>query len=126
MGSFDDVAQNAATNSLPYEQVKKYLKIFIQSKNAYDPTRLRTAMASLAFLVDITDPSALVITYCTDSFQRSESIGYENFMSENPKHMNNLLLDRVGLTFLQTNMEKRLKVEVGLSKKMLIFLLIVW
>lgn len=122
MGSFDEIAPDATVESLTNEQIKSYLDSLVQNKDAYEPARLREALAGLSFPVKITDPTARIMTYCADAFERLDAVGYGDFKSENPKHMIRLLLDRIRPPALKTAMEERLKVEAGLEKNVKLFI----
>lgn len=51
----------------------------------FDPTIVDGALKDLCILSNIHDPTALMLHYANDFFQRLEDAGYGKFGTENPK-----------------------------------------
>lgn len=86
------------------------------------PSCICEVLNGLTFRAKIAGPSARIMTYCADVFERLDAIGYGEFRNDNPKHMIKLLLDGVRPLALKTAVEDRIKVEAGLEKNVQMFI----
>lgn len=117
MGAFEDIQEGATVESLCEQNIKDYIEILVSSsEDEVDPSRIREALKGLKFPVKICSPSARILTYCADVFERIYSIGYGEVKHDNHKHMIKLLLEGVRPASLNVAMEERLKVKAGLDK----------
>lgn len=123
MGAFDEIQENATVETLSDVHIKTYIDSLVTtSEDEVDPSRIREALKGLKFPVKIASPSARIMTYCADVFERLDAVGYGDFKTNNPKHMIKLLLEGIRPPALKTAMEERIKVEAGLEKNVRLFI----
>lgn len=123
MGEFETIAPNTEAKQLTDEHVEKFIRgLETTDESEVDPAGLKEALVGLIFPTKISDPSARIITYCADVFERLEAVGYREFKTLNPKHTIRILLDNVRPVALKTAMEQSVKVEAGLDKNIRLFI----
>lgn len=86
MRRFDEINPIETVNQLTIEQIMEYLLSFVRNKvQVHDPALMHEAMVKLKFTSNIKDSSACITKYCTDVFQRLDTIGLKDFKKEKPK-----------------------------------------
>ena len=117
MQKLDKYAPEATIENLTDEQLQAYLTSLVQrAHTGYEPELIESAIASLSWPDTIIDPDARVTTYCSNFFERLDSVGCGNFKIDNPKHTVSLMLRRVKPYALRDEMRRRLKFDESLEK----------
>lgn len=98
-------------------ELEAYDRSLIKKESgSVDPGKIETALDSFHFPTYIQDAKARIVHIRSQCFERLESIGYEEFLTDNPKQSIYLMLIKIQQLALRAEMQSGLRFDLTLEK----------
>lgn len=119
MGKFDSIASEVTDVSrLQDSHIRTYIESIVSrsSESPMDPAVIERALDGWCMPTHILNADARVTHFCSEFFDRLETVGCGYFREENPKKCVNLLIQRLQPAVLKREIRKRVSYDEGLEK----------
>lgn len=118
VGALDDVAPGKAFEDLGESDIEKYVKSIISHDKSedVDPTVIEKAVSTVRMKMSIEDPTARMLEFTNDFFNRLDEVGYGSFKTANPKKTIQLMQERLHPKLLKSTMSRHLEYQEGVKK----------
>lgn len=118
VGALDDIAPEKTFEDLSEDDIEMYVKsIVTHDKNEdIDPSVIERAVATVKVKMSIEDPTARMLEFTNDFFNRLDEVGYSSFRTSNPKKTIQLMQERLHPKLLKATMNRHLDYQEGIKK----------
>lgn len=124
---FKKIAPGRDFNRLPPTHVEKWVRSLVERETStYDPSIIEKCLAGLRLHMNIADPGARMLDYCSLFFERLEPVGYGICKENNPKITVSLLTSKLYLKKFKETIQQDLEHHEDLKKDLVMYVELLW